>query len=184
MQQDGSASDREKGEAAGAAEAGPGLMGRLLGVPRAVGDGVSGAVDAATGHTFREQFEEFTDAVTTTVIGVHHDQAKLTAKMALLDEAMAQEIAGVRQEQAGLHEQLSSLGDAMTREAAERANLTEKSASLDAAVAREAAGARQERADSRERLASMERRLLAAGGVAAASLVVSVAALLAALGVI
>ena len=88
MPEDSAPSEEEKGAGPDAAEAGPGLVNRLRGVPRAVGGGVSGAVDAATGNAFREQFDGFTDAVTTSVIGVHQDQKELAERLASLERRL------------------------------------------------------------------------------------------------
>ena len=105
MREDGSSSGEERGAAFDAAEAGPGLVNRLRGVSKTVGDGVFGAVDVATGRAFREQFGEFTDAVTTTVVGMHQDQAKLTEKLALLNDATTR----ARQGRTELRERLASI---------------------------------------------------------------------------
>lgn len=45
------------------------------------------SVDKATGTEFRRQFEEFTDAVTTTVLGIHRDQSELRARLSKLEDS-------------------------------------------------------------------------------------------------
>ncbi len=55
----------------------PGIGDRLRETVRATGEGITGTADTITGVQFRRQFEDFTDAVTTTVVGVHRDQEKL-----------------------------------------------------------------------------------------------------------
>ena len=44
---------------------------------RSAGESVTGTADTITGVQFRRQFEDFTDAVTTAVVGVHQDQGAL-----------------------------------------------------------------------------------------------------------
>ena len=54
-----------------------GIGDRIRGAARGARDRVTGAADTITGVQFRRQFEEFTDAVTRAVIGVHQDQSAL-----------------------------------------------------------------------------------------------------------
>ena len=62
------------------------LVGRLRRTVGAAREGLTGTVDTVTGVTFREQFEDFTDAVTTTVIGVHEDQVELRERLFRLEQ--------------------------------------------------------------------------------------------------
>ena len=94
--------DFQKGTFKDGEERGPGVLGRIRGAFGAAGEGVVGAVDTVTGAEFREQFEAFTDAVTTTVVGVHQDQAALKESLSRLE-------ARVHQDQAELRERLSRL---------------------------------------------------------------------------
>ncbi len=52
------------------------------------GEMVTGTADTVTGVQFRRQFEDFTDTVTTTVVGMHRDQAKLGEHQAELRERL------------------------------------------------------------------------------------------------
>ena len=45
-----------------------------------------GTADTITGVQFRRQFEDFTDAVTTTVVGVHRDQEELQERTDKLEQ--------------------------------------------------------------------------------------------------
>ena len=54
-----------------------GIGSRIRGAARGARDRVTGAADTITGVQFRRQFEEFTNAVTRTVVGVHRDQSEL-----------------------------------------------------------------------------------------------------------
>jgi thioredoxin reductase len=65
----------------------PGIRDRLRGAVRGTTERVTGAADTITGVQFRKQFEDFTDAVTTAVVGVHRDQADLRERLAKLETA-------------------------------------------------------------------------------------------------
>ena len=71
-------------------ERGHGVLGRVRGAFGAAGEGVTGAVDTVTGAGFRKDFEGFTEAVTTTVVGVHHDQVALREQVSNLEAGMQQ----------------------------------------------------------------------------------------------
>ncbi len=58
-------------------ESSEGIGGRLRGAARGARERISGTADVITGVQSRRQWEEFTDAVTRTVIGVHRDQEEL-----------------------------------------------------------------------------------------------------------
>ena len=62
------------------------IAGRLRDSFGTARDGLAGTVDTVTGTAFREQFEDFTDAVTTTVVGVHQDQAEIRERLTLLEQ--------------------------------------------------------------------------------------------------
>ena len=78
--------DSQEGTFEDGEERGPGVLGRIRGAFGAAGEGVVGAVDTVTGAGFREQFEDFTDAVTATVVGVHQDQAELRERLSRLEQ--------------------------------------------------------------------------------------------------
>jgi hypothetical protein len=59
---------------------------RFRGTFDAVGKGMAGAIDKATGRDFRLQFEEFTDAVTTSILGIHRDQTDLRKRIERLEQ--------------------------------------------------------------------------------------------------
>lgn len=42
--------------------------------------------DRLTGAEFRRQFEQFSNVVTTTVLGVHRDQSELSDRLAILEQ--------------------------------------------------------------------------------------------------
>ena len=82
----------------------PGIGDRLRETVRAAGEGVTGTADTITGVQFRRQFEDFTDAVTTAVVGVHRDQAELRNQLDELENARKsdntpQQIAALRERQ-------------------------------------------------------------------------------------
>ena len=112
----------------------PGLVGRLRGaldtaqksatsavdtVDKATGgrlgaakERVSGTVDTVTGIEFRRQFEDFTNVVTDTVIGVHKDQAGLRDTLAAVQQdqvGLKDTLATVQQNQAGLKDTLATI---------------------------------------------------------------------------
>ena len=55
----------------------PGISDRLRAVAGRVSERAIGTADTVTGVRFRQQFEDFTEAVTTAVVGVHRDQAEM-----------------------------------------------------------------------------------------------------------
>lgn len=65
----------------------PGLGDRLRDAVGSVGETVTGATDTITGLQFRKQFEDFTDAVATAVVGVHRDQGDLRERVDALESA-------------------------------------------------------------------------------------------------
>ena len=64
-----------------------GIRNRLRQAVGAAGERAMGAADTVTGVRFRRQFEDFTDAVTTAVVGVHRDQADLRDRVERLETA-------------------------------------------------------------------------------------------------
>ncbi len=64
-----------------------------------------GTTDTITGVQFRRQFEDFTDAVTTTVVGVHRDQEELQERTDKLDS----EVIEVQRTQGELRERVDKL---------------------------------------------------------------------------
>ena len=58
-------------------ESSEGIGGRLSRAARGARERITGTADVITGVQSRQQWEEFTDAVTRTVIGVHRDQEEL-----------------------------------------------------------------------------------------------------------
>ena len=65
----------------------PGLGDRLRDAVGSVGETVTGTTDTITGLQFRKQFEDFTDAVATAVVGVHRDQGDLRERVDALETA-------------------------------------------------------------------------------------------------
>ena len=76
------------------AEESQGLRG-TLGTAR---QAVTRSFDRLSGAEFRRQFEEFTNVVTTTVLGIHSDQSDLRGRLARLEE---------RPEEKGVHRRRS-----------------------------------------------------------------------------
>ena len=68
----------------------PEITGRVRRAARSIGEKVTGATDALTGAQFQRQFEDFTDTVTTAVVGVHRDQNELKARVDKLEQASGQ----------------------------------------------------------------------------------------------
>ncbi len=97
-----------KGDEAPEAEGRRGVMGRLRGALGSGGKSVVGTYDTVTGAKFQKQFNEFTDAVTTTVIGVHQSQEEQLKKLALLEERL-NDAMEMRQELQALLERTTSL---------------------------------------------------------------------------
>ena len=62
------------------------MVGRFRDTFGAAREGVIGTVDTVTGVAFREQFEDFTDAVTTAVVGVHQDQVEVRDRLTRLEQ--------------------------------------------------------------------------------------------------
>ena len=62
----------------------PGLLRRFA---RGARDRTAGTIGAVTGAQYRRQFEEFTDAVTTTVVAVHQDQVQFKKRAEELEAA-------------------------------------------------------------------------------------------------
>lgn len=63
----------------------PGIGRRLREAMETTGERVTGTADTITGAQFRRQFEDFTDAVTTAVVGVHRDNSETQRNLAELD---------------------------------------------------------------------------------------------------
>ena len=51
----------------------------------------SRSFDRVTGAEFRRQFEEFTNVVTTTVLGIHRDQSELGGRLAKVERSTSTE---------------------------------------------------------------------------------------------
>ena len=100
MEQGSTAPERPE-EASDGATRNSGMGGRLQQAVGAVGERVTGTADTITGVQFRRQFEDFTDAVTTAVVGVHRDQADLRNELenARKSDNTPQQIAALRERQ-------------------------------------------------------------------------------------
>lgn len=59
---------------------------RLRKAVDAAKEAVSKRVDVATGSEFRNDFEEFTDAVTTSVVGMHGDITDIASRLSQLED--------------------------------------------------------------------------------------------------
>ena len=55
--------------------------------------GIGKTFDKATGAEFRRQFEEFTDAVTTSILGLHRDQSDLRDRLSHLESSKSVDLA-------------------------------------------------------------------------------------------
>lgn len=76
---------------------------------------VVGTADTITGVEFRRQFEDFTDAVTTTVIGVHREQGALRERLEDLEASIksddtSQQLAELKERQDKLETSSKSRG--------------------------------------------------------------------------
>ncbi len=80
----------------------PGILDRVGGMADAARQRVQRSAEVMTGGDIRK-FEDFTEAATTAVIGVHQDQAELREQLA----AKEQSIHALRQEQAALRDDLA-----------------------------------------------------------------------------
>ncbi len=69
-------------------EDGRGLANRVRGVSRTIREGAVRSADVLTGGDIRK-FEEFTDAATTAIVGVHQDQTELRARLERLEDIAA-----------------------------------------------------------------------------------------------
>ena len=87
-----------------------GVLDRARGVVGAAKQQVSRSADVLTGSDIR-RFDEFTDAATRAVVGVHRDQAELREHLARTDQTLDQ----VGQQQAQLGEQLELLEQSIER---------------------------------------------------------------------
>ena len=136
-----------------------GVLGWVQGTAAGARDRATGVADAMTGADVRRQFEDFTDVVTTAVIGVHHDQEVLRQRLTAAEEA----VATTRYDQEVLLQRLTA--------------------------AEEAAIARQERDAPGQRLSSLELRasqpagwVIVTGAAALLALALSAGAMLLAAG--
>ena len=62
--------------------------------------------DRLTGTEFRRQFEEFSNVVTSTVLGIHRDQSELSERLTIIEEAGPQDLSA---------EMLSEFNDRLTK---------------------------------------------------------------------
>ncbi len=137
----------------------------LLGSAR---EGAKRSAEVMTGSDIR-RFEEFADATTTVVVGVHRDQADLRERLTLTEQS----VADLQQGQADLRESL-------TRTEQSAADLQQGQADLRERFTR----TEQSVADLRERLTRAEqpavtlsRWTIAFGAVSAVALLLSIAAM-------
>lgn len=96
-----------------------GLWGRVrqgLGVTR---DRAAGAVDTITGIQFRRHFEDFTEAVTTAVVGVYRDNDELKQQT----DQLGVEVANAQREQVELRNSLDQLNSAVANTQREQVEL-------------------------------------------------------------
>ena len=59
----------------------------LRGTFRSARQAFARSLDRVTGAEFRRQFEEFTNVVTTTVLGIHRDQSELGERLARVEHS-------------------------------------------------------------------------------------------------
>ncbi|MCI0775072.1 MAG: hypothetical protein J4N96_05320 [Chloroflexi bacterium] len=75
-------------------------------------DAVGSSIDKVSGAEFRRQFEQFTNVVQTTVVGVHRDQLGLDKRLEKLEQftnAVETTIAGIQRDQVQLNKRLEKL---------------------------------------------------------------------------
>ena len=61
----------------------------LRGTFRSARQAFARSLDRVTGAEFRRQFEEFTNVVTTTVLGIHRDQSELSDRLTRIEQIQA-----------------------------------------------------------------------------------------------
>lgn len=157
-----------------------GVLGWVQGTAAGARDRATGVADAMTGADVRRQFEDFTDVVTTAVIGVHHDQEVLRQRLTAAEEAAATS----RQEREALSQRLTAAEEAVATTRYDQEVLLQR-----LTAAEEAAIARQERDAPGQRLSSLELRasqpagwVIVTGAAALMALALSAGAMLLAAG--
>ena len=117
-------------------ESRPGILSRVGAVADAAKRQVSRSAEVMTGADIR-RFEDFTEATTTAVVGVHRDQAELRKQLDQIRQSvsdvqaevrerlshMEQSVDDVQQAQASLKEGLVRVGDSVQAEVQARASL-------------------------------------------------------------
>ena len=73
--------DQPRAQGVDAADSGP-LSSTIVSARQAFGR----SFDRLTGTEFRRQFEEFSNVVTSTVLGIHRDQSELSDRLAIIEK--------------------------------------------------------------------------------------------------
>jgi len=71
---------------------------------------VTRSFDRLTGAEFRRQFQEFTNVVTTTVLGIHRDQSELRDRVTRLEQRPGEDNYEFRDRLVGLEQRLEEEG--------------------------------------------------------------------------
>lgn len=79
---------QDKGDEQTTGEDGRGLGDRLRGASRTIGESMARSADVLTGRDI-SKFQEFTDAATTAIVGVHQDQTELRERLERLEDTVA-----------------------------------------------------------------------------------------------
>ncbi len=119
--------EEENSDSLPAESPGSGLLGRMRqGFDAARGRAVS-AADTVTGVQFRRQFEDFTEAVTTAVVGVHRDNEELKDQTDQLNTV----VASTQREQEELRGEVDHLNTVVASTQRGQEELTEKFSQLE-----------------------------------------------------
>ena len=139
-------------------ESKPGIMDRVGAVASSAKRQVSRSAEVLTGADIR-RFEDFTEATTTAVVGVHRDQAELREQLNQIKQS-------VNDVQAEVRERLNHIEQSVNDVEEVQASLKENLTRVDESVQTEV-----------EARASLLRWVIAFGAVAAAALVLSIVAI-------
>ena len=137
----------------------PGILSRVGAVADAAKRQVSRSAEVMTGADIR-RFEDFTEAATTAVVGVHRDQAELRGQL----DQIRQSVSDVQTE---VRERLSHMEQSVDA-------VQEVQASLKESLARVGESVQRPKSEAR---ATLFRWVIAFGAVAAAALVLSIVAI-------
>ena len=145
-------------------ESKPGIMGRAGAVARSAKRHVSRSAEVLSGADIR-RFEDFTEAATTAIVGVHRDQAELREQLTHIEQS----VNDVGQAQDELREQIAqverSVNDLRQTQDGLKGSLTRMDKSI--------------RSEVESRRSGLSRWAIALGAVAVAALLLSIVSIVA-----